>query len=146
MLISLRVCACVCAHVCVRARACVSSCVQLIVIPWTVAHQALLSMQFSKQEYWSGLQSPHISHKILSLCFSLAFAIPSDKCVSLLFFPECPLLPMSSQPLARPRPRPSVAICPLRPAVSPSQEGDSGGKTGKTVIMPGSRLEGSVYP
>ena len=23
--------------------------------PWTVAHQALLSMDFSKQEYWSGL-------------------------------------------------------------------------------------------
>jgi len=25
------------------------------VTPWTVAHQALLSMEFSKQEYWSGL-------------------------------------------------------------------------------------------
>ena len=23
--------------------------------PWTVAHQALLSMEFSRQEYWSGL-------------------------------------------------------------------------------------------
>ena len=23
--------------------------------PWTVAHQALLSMRFSRQEYWSGL-------------------------------------------------------------------------------------------
>ena len=23
--------------------------------PWTVAHQASLSMEFSKQEYWSGL-------------------------------------------------------------------------------------------
>ena len=23
--------------------------------PWTVAHQAPLSMEFSKQEYWSGL-------------------------------------------------------------------------------------------
>ena len=27
-------------------------------IPWTVAHQALLSMGFSKQEYWSGLPFP----------------------------------------------------------------------------------------
>ena len=27
-------------------------------IPWTVAHQALLSMEFSRQEYWSGLPSP----------------------------------------------------------------------------------------
>ena len=29
--------------------------VQLFVILWTVAHQALLSMGFSRQEYWSGL-------------------------------------------------------------------------------------------
>ena len=27
-------------------------------IPWTVAHQAPLSMGFSGQEYWSGLPSP----------------------------------------------------------------------------------------
>ena len=26
--------------------------------PWTVPRQALLSMQFSKQEYWSGLLFP----------------------------------------------------------------------------------------
>ena len=24
-------------------------------IPWTIAHQAPLSMEFSRQEYWSGL-------------------------------------------------------------------------------------------
>ena len=29
--------------------------VQLFVNPWTVAHQAPPSMEFSKQEYWSGL-------------------------------------------------------------------------------------------
>ena len=28
------------------------------VIPWTVAHQASLSMGFSRQEYWSGLLFP----------------------------------------------------------------------------------------
>ena len=28
------------------------------VTPWTVAHQAPLSMGFSRQEYWSGLLSP----------------------------------------------------------------------------------------
>ena len=28
------------------------------VTPWTVAHQAPLSMEFSKQEYWSGLPFP----------------------------------------------------------------------------------------
>ena len=33
--------------------------VQLFVIPWTVDHQASLSMGFSKQEYWSGLPFWH---------------------------------------------------------------------------------------
>ena len=32
--------------------------VQLYVIPWTVAHQAPLSMEFSRQEYWSRLPFP----------------------------------------------------------------------------------------
>ena len=34
---------------------CVLSCVQLSATPWTVAHQAPLSMGFSRQEYRSGL-------------------------------------------------------------------------------------------
>ena len=34
------------------------SCVQLFAIPWTVAHQAPLSIGFSRQEYWSGLPFP----------------------------------------------------------------------------------------
>ena len=29
--------------------------VWLFATPWTVAHQAPLSMEFSRQEYWSGL-------------------------------------------------------------------------------------------
>ena len=33
-------------------------CIPLFVIPWTVACQALLSMGFSRQEYWSGLPCP----------------------------------------------------------------------------------------
>ena len=32
--------------------------VQLYAIPWTVACQAPLSMEFSRQEYWSGLPCP----------------------------------------------------------------------------------------
>ena len=32
--------------------------VQLFVTPWTVAHQAPQSMEFSRQEYWSGLPFP----------------------------------------------------------------------------------------
>ena len=32
--------------------------VRLFVTPWTVAHQASLSMEFSRHEYWSGLPFP----------------------------------------------------------------------------------------
>ena len=32
--------------------------VQLLVTLWTVAHQAPLSMEFSRQEYWRGLPCP----------------------------------------------------------------------------------------
>ena len=34
------------------------SCIQLFATPWTVAHQAPLSMGFSRQEYWGGLPFP----------------------------------------------------------------------------------------
>ena len=34
------------------------SCVLLFGIPWTVAHQAPLSMGFPRQEYWRGLPFP----------------------------------------------------------------------------------------
>ena len=33
--------------------------VQLLATPWTVAHQAPLSMEFSKQEYWSDSRESH---------------------------------------------------------------------------------------
>ena len=42
-------------------RACMLNCfsrVLLFVTPWIVARQALLSMGFSRQEYWSGLPFP----------------------------------------------------------------------------------------
>ena len=48
--------------------------VWLIVTIWTVAQQAPLSMEFSKQEYWSGLPCPTPGHlpdpgiKLTSLC------------------------------------------------------------------------------
>ena len=45
-----------------RKRKCESvqslSCVQLFVTPWTVAHQAPLSVGFSRHEYYSGLPCP----------------------------------------------------------------------------------------
>ena len=34
------------------------NCAQLFVTPWTVAHQAPLSMEFSRQKYMSGLPFP----------------------------------------------------------------------------------------
>ena len=40
------ICVCVCSHA------------RLFITPWTVACQAPLSMEFSKQEYWSGLPFP----------------------------------------------------------------------------------------
>ena len=37
---------------------CMLSCVRLFVTPWTVAHQAPLSTEFSRQEYWNQLPFP----------------------------------------------------------------------------------------
>ena len=37
---------------------CMLSSVRLPVIPWTVAHQATLSVGFPRQEYWSGVPFP----------------------------------------------------------------------------------------
>ena len=34
--------------------------IQLFVTPWTVAHQAPLSVGFPRQEYWSGLLFPSL--------------------------------------------------------------------------------------
>ena len=42
-------------------RACMLGCfsrIRLFAAPWTVAHQAPLSMGFSRQECWSGLPCP----------------------------------------------------------------------------------------
>ena len=41
-----------------KAHSCVLRCVQLSEPPSTAARQAPLSMEFSKQEYWSGLPFP----------------------------------------------------------------------------------------
>ena len=46
------VCVCVCVCVCALSHA------QLFATLWTVAHQAPLSIGFTRQEYWSGLPSP----------------------------------------------------------------------------------------
>ena len=45
-------CCCCCCCCLVLSR------VRLSAAPWTVTHQAPLSMEFSRQEYWSGLLFP----------------------------------------------------------------------------------------
>ena len=49
---------CVCVCVCVCACMHMLNHVQLFVIPQTVGHKTLLSMEFSRQEYWRGLPFP----------------------------------------------------------------------------------------
>ena len=65
------------------------SCAWLFVTPWTVAGQALLSMEFSRQEYWSGqwipspgyLLDPGIKPSSLVL---QTVSLPSDPLVCLV--------------------------------------------------------------
>ena len=62
--------------------------VQLFATPWTVAHQAPLSMGFSWQEYWSGvpfplpgnLPDPGIKLASPALAGGFFTAEPSGKC------------------------------------------------------------------
>ena len=46
-------------YMCVFVHTCVLCCIQLFATSWTVAHQAPPSMEFSRQEYWSGLPLPY---------------------------------------------------------------------------------------
>ena len=48
------VCVCVCVHSGVHLRAHMCSVTQSCLTPWTVALEAPLSIEFSRQEYWSG--------------------------------------------------------------------------------------------
>ena len=76
--------------------------VQLIVTPWTVAHQAPESMGFPRQEYWHGLPfpSPGISYRPVSL-MSPAWQVDSlplshleslGERIPYSYFPLCPRL------------------------------------------------------
>ena len=50
--------------------------VRLFATPWTVAYQAPLSMEFSRQEYWSGLPFPSPQTLWISFIFVLPSPIP----------------------------------------------------------------------
>ena len=41
--------------------------VRLVVTPWTAAHQAPPSMEFSRQEYWSGVPLPSLKNNKLMI-------------------------------------------------------------------------------
>ena len=61
---------------CVLVLSCFSH-VRLFATPWTVACQAPLSMEFSRQEYWSGLPCPppgiFLTHITCSFCIAGRF-------------------------------------------------------------------------
>ena len=54
------------------------SCVWLFVTPWTVAHQAPLSMGFPRQKYWSGLPFPSPGIFLTQRSNSLSPALQAD--------------------------------------------------------------------
>ena len=56
--IPIHVCVCVCVRERERESVCMLSRVQFFLTSWTVARQALLSMELSRQEFWSGLPFP----------------------------------------------------------------------------------------
>ena len=54
--------------------------VQLFATPWTLACQAPLSMEFSRQEYWSVLSFPSpgdLPNPCCLICFKLLFIFPT---------------------------------------------------------------------
>ena len=79
--------------------------VQLFETPWTAAHQAPLSMGFSRQEYWTGLPFP--SPKALYLIEQsisnvlLQEVLPISLILALKSFLVCVEFYTFSQPLSR---------------------------------------------
>ena len=74
--------------------ACVLSRVWLFATPWTVAHQAPLSMEFSRQKYWSELPFPtpgDLPDSGIKLASLVSPALPGG-----LFITEPPWKPMKS--------------------------------------------------
>ena len=73
-------------------------CVRLFVTLWTVAHQAPLSMGYSRQEYWSGLPFPPPGD------------LPNPGIEPML--PAAPALQADSSPLSHQgRPKDTACVC-----------------------------------
>ena len=74
-----------CVYVCVCV--CVLSHVQLFVTPWPIACLASLSVEFPRQEYWSGLPYPTPADALKGLKvsrISLDFGLPISFCFAFL--------------------------------------------------------------
>ena len=74
-------------------------------IPWTVAHEATLSMAFPRQEYWSGLPLPT----------SGVLPDPGTESASLALQTDSLPLSHSTEPPGKPMPRAIVDINLLSP-------------------------------
>ena len=62
--------------------------VQLLVTPWTAAHQAPPSMGFSRQEYWSGVPLPSPMTNLDSILKSRDITLPTKvRLVKAMVFP-----------------------------------------------------------
>ena len=59
--------------------------VLLFVTPWTVAHQAPLSMGFSRQEYWSELPCPHPGVTLISVCWFFSKSLRVTRILDFIF-------------------------------------------------------------
>ena len=56
--------------------------VQLFAIPWTVACQIPLPMEFSRQEYWSGVSFPTpTDHPNPGIKLNISYISCFDKCI-----------------------------------------------------------------
>ena len=66
--------------------------VRLFETPWTVAHQAPLSMEFSRQEYWNGLPfpSPFAPVIIISTIYLRVCSV-TQSCPTLCYPMDCSL-------------------------------------------------------
>ena len=49
--------------------------VRLLVTPWTAAYQAPLSMEFSRQEYWSGVPLPSLICMYVCVCVYISIYV-----------------------------------------------------------------------
>ena len=95
------------------------SCVQLLATPWTAAHQALLSMGFARQEYWSGVPLP--SPQLLSHAQLFVTPWTAEGQASLSFTISQSLLKLMS--IESMMPSNHLILCPplfLLPSIFPS--------------------------